>query len=128
MGTQITCADIVPSVIETMRCRNAELRPGIKYVTADACDMGIFADSSFDVVFDKSTLDALKCAGKSATTKMSHEIHRVLKDSGVYLCVSLNGPEEVQPLIESTECPDRRWNVQTLVCENEGYDGTPDGP
>ena len=31
-------------------------------------DLSLFEDESFDVVFDKSTLDALKCRGAEATS------------------------------------------------------------
>lgn len=34
----------------------------------DAMDLSVFEDESFDVVFDKSTLDALKCRGAEATS------------------------------------------------------------
>ena len=37
----------------------------------DAMDLSVFADESFDVVFDKSTLDALKCRGAEATSSSS---------------------------------------------------------
>ncbi|CAE7208300.1 EEF1AKNMT, partial [Symbiodinium pilosum] len=95
----ITGVDIVPEVLDTMRQLNASKRPGIKYQLADARELSMFSDNSFDVVFDKSTLDALKCAGPDSTSMMSSEIHRVLSSDGVYLCVSLNTPEEAQPAI-----------------------------
>ena len=34
-------------------------------------DLLVFEDESFDVVFDKSTLDALKCRGAEATSSSS---------------------------------------------------------
>ena len=49
----------------------------------DARELSLFPDGSFDVVFDKSTLDALKCAGQDATSQMSSEIHRILSSDGV---------------------------------------------
>eukprot|EP00913_Durusdinium_trenchii_P009955 g9344.t1 len=64
----------------------------------DACDLTSTLEAKdFDVVFDKSTLDALKCRGPEATGRMSSEVHRILQDDGVYLCVSLNPPEDAQP-------------------------------
>ncbi|CAE7862239.1 EEF1AKNMT [Symbiodinium necroappetens] len=123
----ITGVDIVPAVLDTMKQLNTSKRPGIKYELADARELSLFPDGSFDVVFDKSTLDALKCAGQDATSRMSSEIHRILSSDGVYLCVSLNTPEEAQPAIEHTAHEDRGWDVQVLVCENERYDGS-DGP
>eukprot|EP00435_Cladocopium_sp_Y103_P012536 s3873_g3.t1 len=66
----ITGVDIVEPVLETMRQRNVD-RPGMTYLWADAMDLSVFADESFDVVFDKSTLDALKCRGAEATSSSS---------------------------------------------------------
>eukprot|EP00434_Breviolum_minutum_P031388 symbB.v1.2.027758.t1/scaffold2735.1/size73862/6 len=122
----ITGVDIVEAVLETMRQRNST-RPGMKYVLADACDLSIFREQSFDVVFDKSTLDALKCRGPESTGRMSSEVHRVLRNDGVYLCISLNPPEDAQPAIEGTSDPARQWDVEVMVCENENYRGE-DGP
>lgn len=34
-------------------------------------DLSVFEDESFDVVFDKNTLDALKCRGAEATSSSS---------------------------------------------------------
>ncbi|CAL1151990.1 unnamed protein product [Cladocopium goreaui] len=121
----ITGVDIVEPVLETMRQRNVD-RPGMTYLWADAMDLSVFEDESFDVVFDKSTLDALKCRGAEATSSMSSEVHRVLRRDGVYLCISLNPPEDAQPAIEGTACG-RKWDVEVMVCENENYDGA-DGP
>ncbi|CAK9030248.1 eEF1A lysine and N-terminal methyltransferase (eEF1A-KNMT) (Methyltransferase-like protein 13) [Includes: eEF1A lysine methyltransferase [Durusdinium trenchii] len=124
----ITGVDIVEEVLETMRQKNATQRPNMKYVLADACDLTSTLEAKdFDVVFDKSTLDALKCRGPEATGRMSSEVHRILQDDGVYLCVSLNPPEDAQSAIEST-AHGERWEVEVLVCENENYEGRRDGP
>ena len=48
----------------------------------DARELSMFPDGSFDVVFDKSTLDALKCAGQDSTSRMSSEIYRILSSDG----------------------------------------------
>jgi len=101
--------------VELMRQRNAAKRPGIKYLQADACSMSQFADGSFDIVFDKSTMDCLKCVGKAATTRCSSEIHRVLKDTGLYLCVSFHSPQEFKPVIEKTGSMRQYWDVTALT-------------
>jgi EEF1A lysine methyltransferase 4 len=49
-----------------------------------------FADSSFDCVVDKGTLDSVLCgdgSGPNAQLMLS-EIHRVLQPNGVYICIS----------------------------------------
>jgi ubiquinone/menaquinone biosynthesis C-methylase UbiE len=124
----ITCTDIEPSVIGTMRQRNAQLRPGIKYMENDACQMRSFADKSFEIIFDKSTMDALLCAGRGACRRASAEIHRVLKDSGLYLCVSLTHPEQMKSAIEDTGhySVSRQWRVQILSCQSDNQDANGD--
>ena len=77
----ITCTDIEASVVDTMRLQNAGVRPGIKYAQCNACDMHEFTDRSWDIIFDKSTMDALGCAGRDSTSRCSSEVHRVLEDS-----------------------------------------------
>jgi len=121
---EITSTDIEPSVVEMMRQQNADLRPGIKYTQADVCRMRQFANKSFEIIFDKSTMDALTCAGRKATRHASSEIHRVLKDSGLYLCVSLSHPEQMKRAIEDTGkfYPARQWRVQVLSCKSEFAD------
>lgn len=121
----ITCTDIEPSVVETMRQRNAISRPEIKYLVCDARDMHPFADQSFDIIFEKGAMDALKCAGRAAASRCSSEIHRVLKDTGLYICVSLQEPEAVMHAIRQTGCVSRQWHVQPLTYNEEAHDGWP---
>jgi len=112
----VTCTDIDHSVVNTMRQRNSVLRPGIKYMQCDACDMHDVANESFDIIFDKSTMDALICAGKQMVSRCSAEVHRVLKDAGMYICLSHNEPGEMKSAIEYTGHAERRWRVKVLMC------------
>lgn len=54
-----------------------------------------YHDCMFDVVVDKSTIDALLCGREPYvdTAKMVEEVWRVLKPGGLYLVVSYAGPE-----------------------------------
>lgn len=54
-----------------------------------------YPDKYFDLVIDKSTIDALLCGDKSFTNVaiMLKEVQRVLKDQGVYMIVSYGSPE-----------------------------------
>ena len=67
----------------------------MKYEVGDVTDMKGKADGSFDVVLDKSTMDALLCGDNSflMTAKMLHEVQRVLKPGGYYFMVSYGEPE-----------------------------------
>jgi len=56
----IVAVDISTVAIDMMRQRNAELRPEIQWCVGDAFKLDA-EDDSFDVVIDKSTLDAIAC-------------------------------------------------------------------
>ena len=49
-----------------------------------------YADASFDVVIDKSLLDAMVCGDGAVENvrRMMEEIYRVLTPTGVYFCIS----------------------------------------
>lgn len=54
-----------------------------------------YPDESFDLVLDKSTIDALLCGGTGAHTtvaKMIKECQRVLKTGGIYVTISFGNP------------------------------------
>ena len=53
-----------------------------------------YKTESFDVVLDKSTLDAILCGEESflAAARMLNEIQRVLKTGGIYMIISYGSP------------------------------------
>ena len=53
-------------------------------------DMKEFSTGTFNVVFDKGTLDSVLCGDDSVNdvTKMLSEVYRVLAPGGKYICVS----------------------------------------
>ena len=63
--TQITNNDISKFCIQTMSERNRESRPNMKWDIMDVRDMAIYKNESFDLIIDKSTIDAILC-GSSA--------------------------------------------------------------
>ena len=56
----ITNIDISSVVIEQIIMRSQE-RPEMKYQVADVTNMPEFETNSFDIMIDKSTIDALLC-------------------------------------------------------------------
>ena len=54
-----------------------------------------YPDSHFDLVIDKSTIDALLCGENSFVNVaiMLKEIQRILKEGGVYMIISYGSPE-----------------------------------
>ncbi|XP_012171376.2 eEF1A lysine and N-terminal methyltransferase homolog [Bombus terrestris] len=88
----ITNIDISHIVIRQMRKINAIMRPELVYEHMDATQM-VYDDSTFNVVLDKGTLDALMPDTKEGTVsnvnKYFKEITRILRDGGRYICISL---------------------------------------
>ena len=76
-------------------------------LTKDAMDLSTFKDESFDVVFDKSTLDALKCLGNEATSSISAQPSPSSKTVAV---ASKNGGHYCldQPVVK-TNCLSKGW-------------------
>lgn len=73
--------------------RNKE-RAGMVYEVMD-CTRMTYANETFDVAIDKSTIDALLCGDNAyvMVAKMTKEIQRVLKTGGVYIAISYGKPE-----------------------------------
>jgi len=85
--------DISETVIQTMAERNKEMI-AMTYEVMDCTDLK-YATGFFDAVIDKSTIDALLCGQDPDLTvaRMTKEVQRVLKPSGVYCIISYGNPE-----------------------------------
>ena len=85
--------DICQNVIDFMKSRNKN-RKGLHFDVMDASDMA-YKDESFDLIIDKSTIDALLCGDHCfmLVAKMLKEISRVLKTGGYYIIISYGNPE-----------------------------------
>lgn len=86
--------DISPTVINDMKERNKG-KPGLIYKEMDVRNMKDFKDETFDLVIDKSTIDALLCGEQSFVNValMTKEISRILKTGGYYFIISYGKPE-----------------------------------
>ena len=87
--SNITNTDLSVNCIEQMIELHKECK-GMIWEVCDVRDMSKYMDDSFDVIIDKGTLDAL-CCGDDAhrdTCMMMHEMYRLLKQGGKYLCIS----------------------------------------
>ncbi|XP_048833343.1 eEF1A lysine and N-terminal methyltransferase isoform X2 [Brienomyrus brachyistius] len=86
---QLVNIDISDTVVSHMRQRNAERRPDLTFLQADATQT-TFDGSSFQAALDKGTLDAMAAEeGGSLAGSMLAEVGRVLVVGGRYVCVSL---------------------------------------
>ena len=78
-----------------MKERNLKERPEIKWEVMDVTQMDQIEANTFDLVVDKSTIDALLCGDNSFVNvaKMCKEVQRVLKVGGAYFVISYGKPE-----------------------------------
>lgn len=91
----ITNNDISPVVISQMNEVKVEREyEGMCFEVMDATCMK-YEDETFDLVLDKSTLDALLCSETPfvQAAQMLGEVERVLKTGGVYLMISYSEPK-----------------------------------
>jgi len=85
--------DISEVVIDQMKERYSS-RENMVWEVMDAREMD-YKDETFDIVIDKSTIDALLC-GENAflnVAKMTKEVQRVLKKGACYFVISYGRPE-----------------------------------
>jgi len=89
----ITNIDNSAVVIKQMAERNVK-RPDMKWLTMDATRM-LFKNCTFDVVIDKSVIDAMACGDHAPLVIGSYlnEVQRVLKPGGTFVCVTYGAPD-----------------------------------
>lgn len=89
----ITNIDIADNVIDQMKIRNAK-RAKMIWQRMDVRRM-TFSSNTFNLILDKSTIDALLCGDQAAydVAKMLKEVQRVLKLGGYYMIISYGAPE-----------------------------------
>lgn len=86
--------DISSICIEQMKDRNLKMRPHMKWEVMDVRDLK-YDDGFFDLIVDKSTIDALLCGDMAYLNVaiMLRECQRVLKEGGYYVAISYGQPE-----------------------------------
>ena len=73
-----------------------------------------YADGSFDTVIDKATLDAIICGDEAVCNpdKVISEIYRVLKNNGVYICITYGVPEARMDYFQN---PEQKWKITHIL-------------
>ncbi|KAK1461409.1 hypothetical protein CMEL01_14363 [Colletotrichum melonis] len=113
------CLDFSTVVVDLMRQRHADLA-GIEWKWADVRDMPDAAPTaSVDIAFDKGTLDAMIHGSpwsppvdvRENTAKYLGEVHRALKDDGVFLYITYRQPHFMRPLLNA----DNLWDMDMDV-------------
>lgn len=76
-----------------MVAQNRTIRPDLKFLQVDACNMNGYGDASFSVIIDKGTTDAIFTDDSDSTDeyvqKYWSEMDRVLRNGGRYVIISL---------------------------------------
>ena len=101
--TNIHNIDLSSVVIKQMSEANID-RPNMTWTVMN-CTKLSYADETFDVAFDKSTMDCIFCCDNSnhQISEMMMESWRVLKPGGLFISLSLHHLEKCLPFIESDE-------------------------
>ncbi|EKJ73459.1 hypothetical protein FPSE_06377 [Fusarium pseudograminearum CS3096] len=97
---------------------------GIEWKRVDVRDMPTVSTGSIDVAFDKGTLDAMIYGSpwsppdevKENTSRYLKEVHRALKDDGVFLYITFRQPHFMKLLLN----PDNIWNMEMEVLGDGG--------
>ncbi|KAH0487978.1 MAG: hypothetical protein KVP17_004018 [Porospora cf. gigantea B] len=71
--------DASQQAIDLMKARTSKL--GLKWKVGNASNMSVFSSASFDIIFDKATLDSVLCGDESTKEAigMLTECSRLLK-------------------------------------------------
>lgn len=112
--------DISQVLIDKMR-RNFAEHAGLKFKQMDITHM-TFADDSFDVIFDKGTLDALYTGDAELVKLAVPHIFRVLKPGGLFVSMSF-GSASTRSQLNATGSEDEApgWaSFRTTVVDREG--------
>ena len=102
--------DISPVVIEQMN-RIKQLKGYMMAFDVMDVTQMTYEDEKFDLVLDKSTIDAMLCSDSPIfkTAQMLEEVWRVLKKEGVYLMISYSEPKY---RMEHLTRPHIRFSIQ----------------
>ncbi|OAA65303.1 Methyltransferase type 11 [Niveomyces insectorum RCEF 264] len=117
------CVDFSAKAVEIMSERYKS-RPEILWVEMDVRDMKGIADRSVDVAFDKGTFDAMIHGSpwspppdvRDNTSRYLKEVHRVLKDHGVFIYVTFRQPHFMRPLLDAPGL----WSLDLEVLGGKG--------
>lgn len=94
--SDVVSIDISQKVIDSMSERLTAVK-ALRFLQMDATNMS-FGDGSFDIVFEKGTLDALYTSSSRLVSQVVSEVSRVLRPGGLFVSVSFGMPTSRQEL------------------------------
>lgn len=124
----ITNIDISPVVISQMTQMYSGLST-VDFLEADATDLSIVSEPTFDVVIDKALLDSMLCGEDSfdRVNRLLNEGFRILRPGGKYIVISYGIPSSRLRLLQQ-----QVWDVEVQKIpkppleEFEGVEAAPD--
>ena len=101
----ITNIDFSPKVIMSIEEKYKTKYPKMVFKVMDVLNMQEIQTGSFNIVFDKATLDSILCGDNSGNNaqKMINEIYRVLSPGGKYICITYGDPEHRKKYFETQQ-------------------------
>ncbi|KAK4616181.1 EEF1A lysine methyltransferase 4 [Fulvia fulva] len=121
------CVDFSQVVVDLMSSCHA-VDSGIEWRWADIRDMKHICAASVDVAFDKGTMDAMIHGSPwsppddvlNNTERYINELHRVLKDDGLFLYVTYRQPHFIRPLLNRDDI----WimEIENLATNESSFD------
>lgn len=118
----LTNLDFSPPVVEAMSNKYKD-KKGMAWHVMDVLSL-TFADSTFDGIIDKGTMDSVLCADNSTAnvSKYLQEVARTLKPTGVFIAISYGTPENRLQFLEKDEY---KWKVTVHTIPKPTISGAP---
>ena len=118
--TSITGLDISRVAIEILKVR-CKSYPEITLVQGTMMDTDL-PEHSYEGVIDKAVFDSIICGGVGSTSVKQYlqEVIRLLKDDGVFICISHANPEQRLPYLEQYDLElsgFTPWTVEVLAMQ-----------
>ena len=120
---KITNVDFASTVLKQQTEKYKSTIPAMKWTQMDAKALQ-FGNASFDCIIDKACFDAVLCGkeSKENSEKFLFEVHRVLNENGVYICITFGHPENRLPYFSKKEY---EWTVFTQKAEKPSISKDP---
>lgn len=121
--TSVDYSDTVINACNKRYAQQCQQHNKYKYINADVRNLNnnqLFASSTYDVIFDKGTLDSILCGVDSTkhSQSMLSECSRLLKPNGIYICITYGAPQNRTSILNKAKY---NWSVEDQSLNNSRY-------